>query len=280
MDTTLTTDDLRAQLQALRDQQFPLPSPQLVRDLTGPMLAHVGSPDAHLRDGLIYATFVRWIEIQRVYDPAQLRQLLATCLDDQHLGLRLGELTGDAVFVRSFSMLLVPLVLAVHREQPFLQPAEVRHVLQQVLHSLAAEQDVRGFVSPEAGWVHALAHTADALSELALCAELTPDDLQTILTAIRAKLMSLTTALTHAEDRRLVNAVDSVVERGLLRDEWLCAWVEGFRCAICDPPEAYAQCINCNHFLLGLFFHGHMHAFPTVVQDAVQAVLVDLAERL
>lgn len=277
---SLSTDALRARLQAGRDQQFPLPTPEQVRDLTGPMLAHIGAPDGHLRDRLIYATFVRWVELQRVYEPAQLRQLLDTLLDDQHLGLSLGEAEGDAVFTRSFSVLAVPLVLIVHREQPFLQPAEVRHAFQRVMHYLAAEQDARGFVSPQKGWAHALAHTADALGELALCPELDADDLHAILDAIRAKLMSLATPLAHAEERRLVNTVDSAVSRGQLPEAALCAWADGFRSASCEPPEAYAQCINCNHFLLELFFHGHTHGFPASVLAVVQAVLEDLGERL
>lgn len=78
------------------------------------MVTHIGSPDPQLRDELIYSTFSHWIE-EGVLSPEQLQELLAIALDDQHLFYRIGESGTDSVFTRSFSVLLLPLILILHR---------------------------------------------------------------------------------------------------------------------------------------------------------------------
>jgi hypothetical protein len=118
----MTPDALRARLNIIRQQDYA--TSEDTPKLTGAMLAHLGHPDGELRDELVYTTFVQWID-RGVYSTEELRALLHTIPDDAHLFLSLGEVESDSVFTRTFSVLLVSLILARHRQQPLFSSPEL-----------------------------------------------------------------------------------------------------------------------------------------------------------
>ncbi|MFS0555378.1 DUF2785 domain-containing protein [Brevibacillus sp. 179-C9.3 HS] len=226
-------------------------------DVALEMVAHIGSPDPELRDELIYSTFSHWIE-EGVLSPEQLQELLAIALDDQHLFYRIGENGTDSVFTRSFSVLLLPLILILHRNHPFLAKEAIQYVKDKLFTYIRQEADLRGYVE-EKGWAHATAHAADALDDLAQCRELDKTDLKQILGVIRETIAGAKSVYAYEEDERLVTAVLSVWNRDELSLDEIDAWVRSFlnRQDNSHAIEAYTGRINVKNFLRSLYYRVH-----------------------
>lgn len=192
-------------------------------DLLATMTDHLGSTDPELRDELIYRILANWVA-EDVLTDAEVRDLLETCLDNNHLFLNLGARGDDSVFTRSFSVLYVAVALYRHNRTPFLSEKTVETVEERLLEYTEGERDRRGYVD-EKGWAHAPAHLADALDELAQCSMVGADGLEAILGAIRTQATTPETIYVDGEDDRLVTAVLSVAERGVLDEAVLERWV-------------------------------------------------------
>ncbi len=101
---------LKDQLYEIADNDFALPEQAKAMPRALEMLPHLGSPDAELRDDLIYSTLATWILADKFEDD-ELKTLLKQLLTDEHIFFKLGETDTDSVFMRSFSMLIIPLIL-------------------------------------------------------------------------------------------------------------------------------------------------------------------------
>ncbi len=218
------------------------------------MARFIGSPDPDLRDGLIYPAFYTWILKHEAFTAVQLHQLLDLAVDENHLLYRLGEKGNDAVFTRSFSMLLLPLLLIAHRKRPYLTQPEIVSLKETVIRYLEQEQDVRGYIA-EKGWAHAVAHAADALDDLALCEELRADDLRDILAAIRHKIGTDDYTFVHEEDERMVTAVASLLSRQVLSEAEINDWIRSFVPFVAEVETGPASScyLNVKNFLRSLY---------------------------
>lgn len=249
---------LKDQLITLADNDFALPEGSDHFQRTLEMLPHLGSIDSELRDDLIYSCLATWMLAEaELYTEDQYKEILAIVLDDDHLFYKLGEVDTDSVFTRSFSMLLLPLILIAHRRRPFLTTEELRELKETLLNYLSQEKDCRGFVGDDKGWAHAIAHAADALDDLALCRELTVDDLRDILEAIRSRVANPDLVYNFEEDERLVIPVIACLERKLLKEGDVKTWLEKFvpLASETEPfPDCYRQALNIKHFLRSLYF--------------------------
>jgi hypothetical protein len=248
--------ELKEKLQALAQNEFRPSADDNLSELIPAMLRHIGSTDSELRDDLIYSGLGTWILHDNALSQEQLRDLLPVILDDQHMLYKIGERDTDSVFTRSFSILVLPLLLIAHRERPLFSPAEIDQIKQKLLYYLENERDRRGFV-PERGWAHAIAHAADALDDLAQCTEMDKTDLIEILAAIRKLVCFEREGYTHAEDERLVTAVLAVFGRGLLSDVEITQWIEGFServLTVKAAPEKHIIRVNAKNFLQSLYF--------------------------
>src|SRR5512135_2288376 len=121
----LNETELKEKLQRAAQNDFRLSENENLSELIPEMLHHIGSTDSDLRDELIYSAFGTWILHHNAIDSQQLRRILPIALDEQHMLYKLGEQNTDSVFTRSFSVLLVPLLLIAHRTHPFLSTPEI-----------------------------------------------------------------------------------------------------------------------------------------------------------
>jgi hypothetical protein len=166
---------------------FAIPEGETAVELLFAMNALLASPDPVLRDDVAYGAAERWILRERRLSPAELRRVLhmwTTNLDDG-----IGELDGDRVFGRSFSSLCLSVVAASDLSAPFLSPDEAEAFFDRMLRYFQQEQDLRGF-DPDRGWMHTVAHTADALKFLARNPKLKPGADVRLLAAVAGKLES------------------------------------------------------------------------------------------
>jgi hypothetical protein len=220
------------------------------------MLEYIGTTDSDLRDDLIYSAFATWILRHKAIGEEQLRNLLPIILDERHLLYKLGEQDTDSVFTRSFSILILPLLLITHRSNRLFPVSDIYQIKERLLYYLENEKDRRGFVR-EKGWAHAIAHAADALDDLAQCAEMNKSDLVEILEAIRKAVCIDSECYVHSEDERMVTAVIAVFRRELLSDVEITQWVEGFSDLVLivnSTPEKHIIRTNAKNFLQSLYF--------------------------
>lgn len=247
----LTEIELKQHLQSIAANDYRVPDNVDYWQMTQAMLVHIGSLDPELRDDLIYTTLIKWAGADR-YTANQYRAILTGSLDQQHVFLGLGEREGDAVFTRSFSVLAGVIPVYHHRQRPFLTSDEVRATLDTVLDYFARENDLRGYVAGK-GWAHAVAHTADLLDELALCAEIDQAGLQRILAAIHVKAATTETVYVAEEDERLAYAVLSLLGRDLVPHNEVEAWIKSFA-PIERAGDWRPRYLNTKNFLRSLYF--------------------------
>lgn len=273
----MTQESLKERLRAIASADYQVPEPMSPFELALEMMPYIGSTDSELRDDLIYGTMARWIRRQ-LFTQDQLRQILTTALDDGYLFYRAGHQGDDSVFTRSFSILLVPPILSVHRQHPFLTSEGVRLIEQRILDYIRTEADLRGYVEDK-GWAHALAHAADALEALAEAQELEAEDLRQILAVIRDRIIGSQQLFAHEEDERLAVAATSALHRHLLPEPEVIDWIAGltpFGRRFEPMPAGYYRAVNVKQFLRSLYFQARRRQLA----DAVRRALVDALEEI
>ena len=264
--------NLKEKLIFIKENGYEAP-PDTYHQLTQEMLHNIGSLDAELRDELIYTTLSHWIP-GNALTSNELAQLLSVILDNNHLHFKLGETNTDSVFTRSFSMLVIPLLLIKHRESPFLSKEQIHQIKERVFYSVQEERDYRGY-DEEKGWAHAIAHAADALDDLVQCSELIKDDLLTILNLVYDKVTLTDRIYSDGEDERMVNAIMSVLNRKILSQTVVEQWIQRFG-EVEKSPEflpAFKQKNNIKNFLKSLYFRVKFYQADANLCPAIEHTL-------
>ena len=191
--------------------------------LASELVDFLESPDPELRDEIGYSTLAAWIYQSRLLEPDAIHGLNDRLLDNLKHGI--GERDTDSVFRRSFSALVLSVVVARDNATPFLDAQAIRRIEDSALAYLNAEQDIRGY-DPVKGWMHSAAHTADLLKFLARSRYLAQPDQNRILDAIVTKLTQASVVFTHGEDERFARTILSVVNRSDFNREAFRAWAK------------------------------------------------------
>jgi hypothetical protein len=278
---------LKDQLYEIAENEFALPEQAKAMARAQEMLPHLGSPDAELRDDLIYNTLASWILADK-FEEDDLKAMLRLLLTEEYLFFKLGESDTDSVFKRSFSVLLIPLIVNCHRERPFLMPYELRELKVKLLDYLEREQDLRGFVLDEdetgepKGWAYAIAHTADALDDLVRCQEMGSEELLEILNAIRQKAAESKVVFVYSEDERLVTPVIAALGRKVLTPSEVQSWLADFvpLAQKKEPfPECHRQAQNVKNFLRSLYFRACKPETTDLIGENSATALAELVNK-
>lgn len=255
MTTTFNRDFWRA----IVENGYSLPAGYSAGMLAPHLTELLADPDPFLRDQVAYVAFYHWM----VKNPAEMA-------DDEVRGLTLqlrenltaniGASGDDSVYRRSFSALVLSLVVYRDLNRPFMQQTEVKALFDDTLDYLQAERDWRGYTD-ENGWMHALAHTADLLKLLARHPHTGASDHRAIIDALYDVLTTPTgRVLTHDEDERLALAVLDVLQRDLIDTASWLAWVQRFVSWYeahkngAFSPQKHAPYMNVKNFLRSVYF--------------------------
>lgn len=244
--------ELKMKLEEVKKNNYNLKKDESYFKLSTIMMENIGALDPELRDDLIYDIFCKWI-LEKRLTKEDLEFLLKLALDDSHLFYKLLEKEEDAVYTRSFSMLSIALIIYVHREESFLKKEVVFEVKDKILDYMYKEEDLRGYVK-ERGWAHSMAHGADVLDELANCTCLVEKDLIEILYCIKEKMTTSSYVYIEEENERMVNAVESVLNRNLIREEAILNWLGDFQLQGNSHIEKLHSKVNTKSFLRSLYF--------------------------
>ncbi|HDX9590475.1 TPA: DUF2785 domain-containing protein [Bacillus pseudomycoides] len=184
-------------------------------DIVKAMINHIDSTDSELRE-LIYSSFSKLILDNQLAHELQV-EILEFCLSDL-LFKGIGENGTDTVFTRSFTSLLIALILYKDNEDHFLPESVVYKAKDTLIHYIALEQDLRGYV-PEKGWAHSVAHLADACVELVKNEKIEQKCYSKILETLWKKIFHSKDVYIHNEDERIVRPILAMLNRGLEIEE-------------------------------------------------------------
>lgn len=273
----------RAEWIALRTTGFAVPAGQSAAALLLEMNPLLASTDPVLRDDVAFSAAEKWIVRDKVVAPDDLRRLVAQWSANLDDGL--GGSGDDRVFKRSFSALSLSLIAAREVATPFLTADEAQRLFDRVLDYFQRERDLRGF-DAERGWMHSVAHTADAFKFLARGTHWAPANLPRLLDAVRAKIGSHPAVFAWGENDRVALALHAAVRRpdadSSVVTTWLARWEDDHKALWATGPQIdparFVPLENAKQVLRSLHAAFAMDRTPTTQGDAVRtAVLVALA---
>ena len=218
-------------------------APVELDDLIEEMVLQIGSTDPILRDELIYTTFGKLV-MENLLSESQLTMLLSTCLDENQLFYHVGEKGTDTVFTRSFSVLVIALLIEKDRERRFLKDEQVNDTIKACFRYLREEEDTRGFVEAK-GWAHSIAHGADALTEAVKHPVFRMESLTECLDVLEVCLFK-EAAYVDDEDERLLFVVEALLEKGM-KEERLSQWLQGLNQSLEFFFEEKGYCVESFH---------------------------------
>lgn len=248
--------------QTLKHELLTMENKKILEDTTyldkliDSMMKHVGSIDPVLRDKLIYTTFSKFI-YDGIIPNSKMLNMLEICLDEDHLFYKIGEKMTDSVFTRSFSSLIVALILA-NDDGTLLDAKKVMEIKTAILEYLDKEKDTRGFVENK-GWAHSIAHGADMLTALVSHEHLQMNLLADVLKSIETCLLK-NIVYQDEEEERLIFAVEALLEKGMEK-QILMNWIKAFSSTLNKEQEKcgqtlpfYRSKINVTNFMKTLYF--------------------------
>jgi hypothetical protein len=213
--------NLKEELQQLKQNDFIISDGYDTSTLIKNMLREIGSTDAELRDGLIYTTFY-WIIERDILKQIDLQFIWDTCLDEYHLFYGIGDENSDSVFTRSFSSLVIALLIRKDKKHSFLTRGMYDDTWDKTKEYLLHEKDYRGYVDGK-GWAHSIAHGADLLTELINHRFFDITQSIKYLDLIE-HCIAKETVFTDGEDERLIYAIDALADKGLdesVLNDWI-----------------------------------------------------------
>jgi hypothetical protein len=262
---------------------FAVPAGTTASALLVEMNALLASPDPVLRDEVAYGAAERWILRDKAVAPDDLRRLLA--MWSANLDTGLGTSGDDRVFTRSFSALCLSLIAARDVAAPFLSAAEGQQLFDRLLDYFARERDLRGYDATR-GWMHTVAHTADAFKFVARTASFAPANLGRLLDGVRAKIESADGVFVWGENDRLAWALHAAVRRAdadtAALEAWTARWVEDHKALWAAGPQVdparFARVENAKQILRSLAAILAMEQTPTASGEKARlAALTALA---
>jgi Protein of unknown function (DUF2785) len=226
------------------------------------LLPALGSNDGYLRDKLVYDVMTHMILADFATSPltgAEREEFLLTCIDQDHLFFRIGEVVMDSVFMRSFSCLIVATLLLQDHQHPHLSEEAAGRAAQALMTYSRQERDYRGYVMGGRGWAHSIAHIADALDEVAKNRFTTTTGYKTLLETL-TYLATLPEPLSHREDERLAFVALGMIVRQSVDLTSLKTWIASLaqvqQGGVLEDEEvvSYIRSLNARNFLRSLYF--------------------------
>lgn len=232
------------------------------------LMAHIGSRNPRVRDQGVYYLLNEALQ-QQVLTTQQLGDIFDQLIQDDVLFAHIDEPQNDAVYQRSFAVLLLSVLLyADHAGLTFMTPARLERIVAQMTAYILLEQDTRGFVGTT-GWAHAYTHIGNILDELADESQLARADKLLLLAALMSRYQTLTTPLIFGEPERLSSYLTLISNKDELYCEYLLMalkrWHQRLMAHRHPNSEAeWTQIFNRNRLLEALALHDDL---PTAVVD-------------
>ena len=209
----------------------------------------LGSPNPRIRDELFFSLLDVQVRRNR-FAPGELNRLLERLFSEAFLFARLEDAGAGQACRRSFSVLALARIIQAHNLRGFLPPGRPSEAAAVVMRYAKAEPSVEGLV-PGIGWVHASAHTADALAALAGCHDLSQAERVGLLEGVAVLLFKPDSQYLHRETGRLGQVVLALAVDEDIPDAALEAWLARLGEGV---PTDSAKGQNLLRFMQELYF--------------------------
>lgn len=205
---------------------YQLPDDQNLLSLTDELLDYLASTDSVLRETFAYNILARWIVLYRYHAHSDLLSIADWLI--AQMGIGLGDLDADTVFLRSNAVAVLALIMYRDSQEQFMDELDVNVIADKARQYFAAEQDHRIYVKHK-GWANAIANTSDLLKFLAYNTALDDTGLYGLLESIAGKITdTMPMPFMHDEDDRLARVVIAILARNELSlDQWK-TWLQIF----------------------------------------------------
>ncbi|MCL2169984.1 MAG: DUF2785 domain-containing protein [Defluviitaleaceae bacterium] len=242
--------------QILVDFDPVLVHPLELRATVDAILESLGSPDAELREQLIFPKFSSLLRSAHLPE-AELLRILDICLSDTHLFCNI-ENMSSAVLVRADSGWIISEILLINAKNNFLTLAKLDEIIDRVLLYIAREEDGRGYIEDE-GWAHAIANGIDMLGALVANPQVPTSGYEDILIAIESCLFKKTPYF-HQEGERAAEVVRAMMDKGISSDT-IGQWMNQMSARLAETFDAqgftykfHCNNVNVSNFLKSLYF--------------------------
>lgn len=267
----------------IQQNNYAVPDGHKAFPLAQELSSYLSSTDPELRDDLAYSILAIWIANATLFSTEELNSLADQWTANLRSGI--GETGTDTVLRRSFSVLCLASLAKRDLRAPFLGRERYRTLLERVLEYLGDERDLRGFDATK-GWVHATAHTADLLAELANNPRFGKEDQANVLRAVTQRLATAGEIFTYGEQDRLANAVAVITVRADFDRESFQSWLSEMdrvdQATWKDTPPKLAALLrfeNNSYFLRGLVTQISQRPETLASAEAKKVVLKSLLDR-
>lgn len=272
---------LQKQLEEIKANQYAIDSTIDIQDLSSKMLQHIGTPDGYLRDKLIYTTFWHLI-INDHITQTQLQHLLSQSISEQYLFYKITTEDKDAVFTRSFTTLLIALIINADTKHNFLSPSDILDVKDKLILYMNQEHDFRGYVN-DRGWAHSIAHVSDTFEALVKNPKLEPSYYPEILQTLLDKINVHTIYYKYEEDERIVYPIVAMLQNGLEEKELISSLHSLVNQLQVQKPELPIEPYealygNIKSFLRSLFFRLRTLSICKEAENEVENLLKELRQ--
>lgn len=258
-------------LRSIADNDYEIPGSIDCFAFAKALLPNFSSVDGEIRDELSYMILANGILDKQKLTPEQLKELVFTTLDQDHLFYRIGEVGKDSVFMRSFSNLILAAILYKNAQTPALPFYVIREVKAALLRYARQEKDWRSYIEGK-GWAHAIAHLADALDLCIQSPSMTQADRQEVMQLVR-ELARLPVPLYREEDVRLATIAYHVIACKQVTDEFLKGWLAGCYVPRSSDVVSWTRTTNMKNFLRSLYFYLSWDNSSHEVQKQISALL-------
>lgn len=252
--------ELKEKLIEIKNNDFHVPEGISDFDAVELVMRALHSTDSDLRDDLGYTILSKWLIEFKLLNGSELMTLLKQTVSEQMLFYKVGMPQSDHVFLRSFSALLVALILYRDNQEHFIGRQEYTELLRQLNHYCKLENDYRSFVEGK-GWAHAPAHISDALDECAQNRFVGQSECFAIWKSLLTMLRNAPTVFDAEEDERMATSVVSMVTAKKITVSILIQWLREVN--VQKPNQSVhasafrkylIQRVNMKHFVRCIYF--------------------------
>jgi len=237
------------------------------------LLDHIGHPEATIRDELVFSSLARGLQAD-LYSAEQFRFLAQEAVKRQGLFF-MSDKNGQATLTRSFTALLYANLLNCdgNPNSSYYQALSVqgrKYLLDKGLTYLSVERDTRGY-SRKYGWVHAFAHGADLLTEVACHPDFPSSRMPEVLEVIHQVFKRVSVRFGNDEDWRLARVLYEPILQGKLEQEQVASWVKTIDFPI-EEREDFYKFSNFRSCLLEVYVQlDQRNSLQDDLKDAIQS---------
>ncbi|AKG04978.1 MULTISPECIES: DUF2785 domain-containing protein [Salimicrobium] len=244
---------LKETLEEIKENDYTLPERVNQQEITTVMLQNMGAVDPYLRSELIHNILSTFIQREK-YSDQQLRNMLTSLMNKNYLFYRINtsKQEEDAVFRRSYSVLLMSPILSRHSSNAFLSEENIHRVWENLKKYMKQEQDHRGYVKGK-GWVHTMAHAGKALNSLSACACITGEEVKGMLPIIREQFL-IDRPYLFDEEEHMVTAIITMFDKIEKEEKVAWLWTFLYERENWKDPEEDLIINNGKHLLRALYF--------------------------